>query len=91
MPGHEMQGHEMPGHQMPHHPQNQMNYPQGPHCGCVPMTEPKCKVVHKYHYEEYPVCVPVHTHVVNHIVRKPKYIPEYSCSEETTCEVQRPC
>ncbi|XMB66100.1 hypothetical protein RI065_07285 [Mycoplasmatota bacterium zrk1] len=66
-------------------------YHHGHHCGCVPMPQPKCKVVHKYHYEDYPVCVPVHTHYVNHIVKKPKFIPRYSCSEEVQCDIQRPC
>jgi hypothetical protein len=52
----------------------------------VTQQQPKVRVIHRCFYRDVPHICRYHTHIVNHNITRHRYIPQYTCSEQTICK-----
>lgn len=59
---------------------------------CPPIVNRQVIVCHRYNIIEQPHICEIHTKFINHTIKRNKFIPKYTCSEENTfCEENIGC
>lgn len=59
---------------------------------CPPIVNRHVVVCHRYNIIEQPHICEIHTKIINHTIKRNKFIPKFTCSEENTfCEENIGC
>ncbi|HOA63436.1 MAG: hypothetical protein GX203_02070 [Acholeplasmataceae bacterium] len=59
---------------------------------CPPIVNRQVVVCHRYNIIEQPHICEIHTKIINHTIKRNRFIPKFTCSEENTfCEENIGC